>query len=316
MLISKNATTVPLTDTQDAKNTVAAGPTVKSNGADDPPWIPLALLINMTFHIISGRIGGQVVEIKNILQQKKDDIDSCTALLNGLSSWNTPPLDPTIPPNPLDPVNQDRIDKTDALYLNGISIPDSDYDAVKYTYGDPPKTAYSSLPIPEINAKDSNNGNLVEGQLYRFTYVVVDPSGGPDKIVKEDLVYGGPNKLGSPPESPLDLKTQNGTDFSNSTPGDLVQDLDTSKYYRISNAKTGIEVSGYPLQKFVQSPDSNVIASLNAQISQRINTVSDLTQTTSVELQKYNGFYETAVQTCSQCQASETGARNNFAKFS
>jgi hypothetical protein len=309
MLTSKTAPGVPLTDMQDAKNTIAAGPTVKSDGADDPPQVALGLLILMTFHILSDRIGGQVSVVKNSLQQKKDDIDSCTALLNGLSSWNTPPLVPKDPADPQDPVNEDRVKKTEALYLNGISIPDSDYDAVKYDFADGPKPAYSALPIPQISSTDFYGlGKLdpVIGQVYDV-YNVPNPAE-PNKIITDQLVFSGPTNPSYAPKSPLDLKTQSGTDFSNSTPGDLVQDLDTGKYYRISNAKTGVEVSGYPLQKFVQSPDSNVIASLNAQISQRINAVSDLTQTTSLDLQKLQGFFTNVVNMCTELIATLTTA--------
>jgi hypothetical protein len=243
-------------------------------------------LILITFHLLSARIGGNADVVKVRLKQKIDEIEACTELLKGLSGWNDPLFVPKTPPDPTDPVIQDRIDKTDTLYLNGISISDSSYDAVKYTYGDPPKVGYSSLPV-EAYGGDKGNGTqkLVVGQLYDYT------KGNPD--ARYFVFLGQDPKTGlpafTPAKSPLTLKTQSGTDFGSLTPGDLVKDLDTGRYYRVSNDKTGVEVSGFPLQKFVLSPDSSVVSILNAQINQKITAASDLSKADSLDMQKLQG---------------------------
>jgi hypothetical protein len=290
-----------------APEAAAGGVTIDPAVKDNPPEVlPLALLILQTFQILSSRIGANAAAVSTSLQQKKDAISACLELLQGVNSWNTPPIVPKIPSNPLDPAYQDRVDKTDALYLNGVSISDNDYDAVKYTYGDPPETAYSALPIPQIGEDDLEGGNLVVGQLYSVVFVTSS------KTVKEDLVYGGRNNPGIPPGSPLELKTQSGTDFTNVAPGDLVQDTDTGRYYRVANDKSGVEVTGYPLQKYVQSPDVDTLASLRAQINQKITASSDLSKADSLEIQRLQGFLSTVVTMCVDLAATNNSTRNSI----
>nr|WP_314623067.1 hypothetical protein [uncultured Noviherbaspirillum sp.] len=278
--------------------------------AAPPGLVPIALLILQTYQILSGRIGANADLVNASLKQKTAAISSCLELLNGLNAWNTPPIVPKNPSDPLDPASQDRVDKTNALYLNGVSIPDGDLDAVTYTYGNPPKNAYSALPIPEVAEKDLDGSNLVVGQLYRVAFVITPPAGGADQIFKKDLVYGGKGVPGMPAKSPIKLKAQNGTDFSTFAPGDLVQDRDTGRYYRVAKDKTGVEVTGYPLQKFVRSPDVDTSASLKAQINQKITASSDLSKADSLEIQRLQGFLSTVVTMCIDLASTNISARN------
>lgn len=299
---SEISNNIPLALDATAKETAIDSPAKES----PPGLVPIALLILQTYRILSSRIGANADLVNASLKQKTEAISSCRELLNGLDAWNTPPIVPKNPSNPFDPAYQDRVNKTDALYLNGVSIPDSDYDAVKYTYGDPPKTAYSALPIPQIGEDDLDGGRLVVGQLYSVVFV------SSSSVIKKDLVYGGRDNPGIPPGSPFELKTQSGTDFSKLVPGDLVQDLDTSKYYRVANDKTGVEVTGYPLQKFVQSPDVDTSASLKAQINQKITASSDLSKADSLEIQRLQGFLSTVVTMCIDLASTNNSARNSI----
>lgn len=269
--------------------------------ADPPPVEPLMKAALSAFHVIYENLGVAADTISKSLKQKNKAIADCTDLLNGLSGWNTPPFSKT-PSSPLDPVNLDRVKKTDALYLNGISIPDSDYDAIAYAYGRPPTTGYSNLPIPALPQRNGKNDydSMVVGQVYI------------------DHTYGRPinfvwdGKSLSEPNSPLKLNTQSGTDFSALQPGDLVQDVDTGKYYRVANDKNGVEVGGYPFQKFVQTPGDDVIASLRAQISQKISSSSDLTKGDSIELQKATGTLGTTASIFGDIIKSITSVATNI----
>lgn len=256
--------------------------------SDGPPVKDITRALHDAFRVLYARIGAAAEVVNLSLKQKTKDIADCTDLLNGLKAWNTPPIIAKTPPDSLNPANQDRINKTDALYLNGISIPDNNYDAVRYAYGSPPSIGYSRLPIPTPPLKAMES---VPGQVYDF---------GTAQANGRYQVCSNVPPLGyvfDPVIPPISSKTQKGTDFSSCTPGDLVQDLDTGRYYRVSNAKTGVEVTGYPLQKFIQSPNDDVISSLIAQINQKISASSDLSKGDSLEVQKLSGQLNTVVTT-------------------
>lgn len=263
-----------------------SGSTATTETANGTQQVPLGILLNMTFTMLLTNLGKVSDALNKKVQARLDEIADLTKLLNGLDNWNDPAGVPKMPADPNDPVYQDRIDKTDALLLNGVSIPQGDYDYVKYSYGTPPATGYASLPIQDLRKIEPKF--LVEGQLYW-----APTTGSPNEKTYFRCTENGRvlQEIGQPAYK---TKDQPGDDFSQFNPGDLVKDKETQKYYRVANDKTGVEVEGYPLQKFIYAPSSNVIADLTTQIDNKLVEARDLSKKDALDVQDLSGRITTS----------------------
>jgi hypothetical protein len=260
-----------------------SGSTAKTESGNNVQEVPIGILINVVFMTIYSYLGTIGQALADKVEQRTKTLKDLTKLLNGIDNWNDPPGVPKMPADPNDPVYQDRIAKTDELLLNGVGIPQNDYDYAKYNYGtDPQKVGYAKLPIADFDSVK----NHVSGELYAFP-----KDGSPTEKTYSRYLYTDINPVLREASSPLPLKTKltPGSDFSAYQPGDLVLDKETQKYYRVANDKTGVEVEDYPLQKFVYAPSSDVIDDLKNQINTKSVEVRDLSKKDALDEQDLAG---------------------------
>ena len=261
------------------------------------------ILINTVFMSIHASMGAASNALEKLVQGRLDRIADLTKLLNGLDTWNDPPGVPKMPADPSDPVYQDRIEKTDALLLDGVNIPQGDYDYAKYNYGTPPRVGYAKLPVADF----ATQKNHVSGELYSFP-----KAGSPGEKTYARYLYTDINPVLREASSPLPLNVKNtpGSDFSAYQPGDLVLDQETQKYYRVAKDKTGVEVEDYPLQKIIYAPDDNVIADLKDQINNILVEVRDLSKKDALDTQDLSGRITTNSTTFANILAAITTLAN------
>ena len=306
--ISGGATNVAI-DLASTDQVVAAGSesTETTGAADEVKAVPIGILIQMVFQLMYTSMGTTATALQKIVQGRLDKIADLTKLLNGLDTWNDPPGVPKMPADPSDPVYQDRIAKTDALLLDGVSIPQGDYDYAKYSYGPPPRIGYAKLPIADFATQKTH----VPGELYSFP-----KDGSPTEKTYARYLYTDINPVLREASSPLPLniKTTPGSDFSAYQPGDLVLDQETQKYYRVAKDKTGVEVEDYPLQKIIYAPDSNVIADLKNQIDNVLVEARDLSKKDALDAQDLSGRITTNSTALANLQSALTVVLNAVAR--
>lgn len=244
----------------------------------------IRLAINKTFHIVDDRLRAIADALIAEVAKKNASLETLTKLLSELNQWNTPPGVPKMPADPTDPVYKDRIDKTDALWLNGVSIPDDAYDTVKYSYlfkDGKTYTGYATLPIQALS--DASPHGLVDGQLYWKP-----TPGAPNE--KTYVRYFDSDFRTFDVSSPLAAKTKpHDDDFSKFQPGDLVQDDQTKKYYRVTNDKTGVEVTDYPLQKFIYTASADALYKMQNAVENQMATIRDLSKKDGIGSQRLSG---------------------------
>lgn len=270
--------------------------------AGEAPHVPIGILINTVVMWMLQNMNSASDALQKVVQGRLDKIADFTKLLNGMDAWNNPPGVPKMPADPGDPVYKDRIDKTDALLLDGVSIPQADYDYAKYSYGTPPATGYASLPIQDVRKIEPKF--LVIGQLYW-----APTTGSPNEKTYYRCTENGRvlQEINQPPHQTKDFP---GDDFSKFNPGDLVKDKDTQKYYRVTKDKTGVEVEGYPLQKFIYAPSSDVITDLKSNINRKLTELGDLSKKDALDTQKLSGDISTNFSAGSSLLSAFSAAAN------
>jgi hypothetical protein len=295
-------------DSASSDQVVAAGDesTATTETSNEAKPVPLPIFIHTVFMFIYANMGAASDALGKIVQGRLDKIADLTKLLNGLDTWNDPPGVPKMPADPGDPVYQDRIAKTDALLLDGVSIPPGDYDYAKYSYGTPPVTGYASLPIQDLRKIEPKF--LVIGQLYW-----APTTGSPNDKTYYRCTENG-RVLQEINQPAYKTKDQPGDDFSQFSPGDLVKDKETQKYYRVANDKTGVEIEGYPLQKFIYAPNNDAIADLKNQIDNVLVEARDLSKKDALDTQDISGRITTNSTALSSIQSALTGALNVVAR--
>ena len=244
----------------------------------------IRLAINKTFHIVDDKLNAIAQALMAEVEKKNITIQKLTELLNGLDQWNTPPGVQKVPADPTDPVYQDRINKTDTLLLNNISIPDETYDCAKYLYGKPGGeqfTGYTNMQIKEL-AKVPPDQYTDEQLYWKPTPGVPD-----EKTLFRWVAKDNSLEPVSSVETPKTKKHD--ADFSAFQPGDLVQDDQTKKYYRVTNDKNGMEVTGYPLQKFIYNATADTLFKLKNAVGNQLATIRDLSKSDSVKTQRLSG---------------------------
>lgn len=244
----------------------------------------IRLAINKTFHIVDDRLRAISDALIAEVAKKNASLTKLTELLNGLNQWNTPPGVPKVPPNPMDPLYTDRMNKTDALLLNNVAIPDEAYDSVEYIYGNPgaaQNVGYATLPIQALS--DASPNGLVDGQLYWKP-----TAGAPTE--KTYVRYVARELRNYEVGSPITAKTKpHADDFSKFQPGDLVQDDETKKYYRVTNDKTGVEVKDYPLQKFIYTASVDALYKMTNAVENQMANIRDLSKKDGIDTQRLSG---------------------------
>ena len=283
-----------------------SGSTATTETANDAKLVPINILIQTVFMWIYASMGAAADALQKVVQARLDKIADLTKLLNGLDNWNDPVGVPKMPADPNDPVYQDRIAKTDALLLSGISIPQGDYDYVKYSYGTPPVTGYAILPIQDLRKIEPKH--LVEGQLYW-----VRTTGSPNEKTYSRFTENG-RVLQEINQPAYKTKDKPGDDFSQFSPGELVKDKETQKFYRVANDKTGVEVEGYPLQKFIYAASSSVIADLTTQIDNKLVEARDLSKKDAMDTQDLSGRITTNSTALAGLHSAFVGAMNMVIK--
>lgn len=252
----------------------------------------LQLEVLKAFYVQNAILAAIAAAIGQSLQGKINSINTLGAIQKELDQWNSPPGVPKMPADPSDPVYKDRVDKTDALLLDGVSIPDDTYDSVKYSYNEPgkatPTVGYASLPVEAFS--DGKKNGLVDGQLYWMA-----TSGSPNE--KTYYRYSAKSDSIDPISSSIPAKTKaHDDDFSKFQPGDLVQDDQTKKYYRVTNDQDGVEVTDYPLQKFIYTASDDAISKLQTAISNRLTTLDNLSKKDTLAVQESSGNRTTLAQ--------------------
>lgn len=253
------------------------------------PPVSVMMLLSDIFFSVQQRLNDRVQKIKDQIDARDNQIKRLGGIISNLESWKNLSDD-------------EKVSQTDELILNGVVISDgkSDvYDFCKFKI-DTGEVLYAPFP-PEVF-----RGNYVNNTLYYYekenkNYFV--------RTTSDSVKFF---EVSSP--LPYKDKTIPGEDFSDFSPGDLVRDVSTNKYYRVTNDGTGAEVQNFPLQKFISNPTEDRINDLQNRIRLRLNTVQNLSKGDGIELQTISGEINSNLTGISGLLSSLSTVLNVYAK--
>lgn len=253
------------------------------------PHVSVMMLLNEIFFSVRQILNDRVQKIKDQIDARDNQIGRLGGIISNLESWENLS-------------DNEKISQTDELILNGVIISDGKSDVCDFCKFklDTGEVLYAPFP-PEVL-----RGEPVNNTLYYSA------------SKNEYLFYreGENSKTFFNVSSPLPLKdkTTPGEDFSDFSPGDLVRDVSTNKYYRVTNDGTVTEVQNFPLQKFISNPTEDRINDLQNRIRLRLNTVQNLSKGDGLELQTISGEINSNLTGISGLLNSLSTVLNMYAK--
>lgn len=269
------------------ENSVAvSGPSVPSTVGTAEDKKSLLMLMAETFAFITQIYSSNAQAINDKMEAKKNAMTNLTTLNNSIKTWN-------------DSIGDDeaQIAKTNDILLAGVNIPQSAFSRCAFKKDKNDSLIYYSKFPPEVYGSSTQANQLVyvKEQNKYFFY-------GPDKKLRE--VY-----------SPLDVKTLPGpdVDFSVEKPGTIVFNSSENKYYTVTADGAGIEMTDYPLQKFISSLSDKGAEDLGTAFSNRTATVQDLSKKDLLDAQEITAFMQTLSSAISGLIGSLTNVMNRSA---
>lgn len=198
--------------------------------------------------------------------------------------------------------NQLQVQKTDEILLSGVQIPQSAYGRCAYKIGqaESGEILYADFP-PKIFEDFIQDGiKPAEGELVY------------EEISAEYKVYSKGALIDV--YSLISSKSVPGpnVDFSAEPVGSIIFVESSKKYYRVASDGSGVEITDFPLQKFISVLSETGAADLDRALENRVTAVRDLSKKDLLDIHQITSLIQVMATALIGILSSLTTSSNNI----